>query len=135
MSNIDENFVYLRTLIQIFPPGATQYPIDLEERKDINTDQEVYREAIKKMKFSTKDNGKIDVKEIGHYSVYSNHKKQLQKFLVHEEKELGFVYDTYEQCITVLDLKGMMKWEKFPVIDSGPITNMFIDYNQDILYY
>ena len=54
---------------------------------------------------------------------------------MHEERKLGFIYDTVDQCITVLNLENMMPLEKMPVIESGEITNMFIDYRQDILYY
>ena len=73
--------------------------------------------------------------EIAEYSVYSNETKQLQFFIRHDELELGFIYDTYDQVITVLDLKSMKPLEKCEFIESGEITNMFIDYNENVLYY
>lgn len=62
----------MRTLTDVFEPGAKEYPIEIEERHDIDTEVEVYREAIKKIKFSSKDNGKVKMMEIGQFSVYSN---------------------------------------------------------------
>jgi len=63
-------------LIDVYQPDVGEYPIDIEERKDINPQEDVYREAIKKLKFSSKDNGmKIKMQEISQYSVYSNQKK------------------------------------------------------------
>jgi hypothetical protein len=49
--------------------------------------------------------------------------------------ELGFVYDTYNNGITILNLKDMMPLEKCEFIESGDITNMFIDYTLNTLYY
>ena len=45
------------------------------------------------------------------------------------------MYDTYEHCITVLNLRDMMKLESYPIIQSGGITDMFIDYHKNMLYY
>lgn len=46
---------------------------------------------------------------------------------------MGFVQDTTTKCILVIDLKTMEPLERQPEIDSGDITNMFI--NGDMLYY
>ena len=82
-----------------------------------------------------KEENQIKLNEIGEFSVYSNQKKKLQYLVRHEVKEIGFIYDTQEHYIIVLNLRDMMPFEKCPIINSGKITNMFIDKDHHILYY
>ena len=66
----------------------------------------------------------------GEFSVMSQYNKRLQKFCVHEEKELAFVYDNQEECIVILNTSSnskMVQNKKVPKIDSGAITDMYID--------
>ena len=49
--------------------------------------------------------------------------------------DLGFVYNFYNTRIVILNLKDMMPLKKCEFIDSGDITNMFIDSRLNTLYY
>ena len=60
----------------------------------------------------------------------SQYNKRLQKFCIHEDKELAFVYDNQEECIVILNTSAnskMVQNKRVPKIDSGSITDMFID--------
>jgi hypothetical protein len=86
ISDLDENYFYLRTLVNVYKPGDDQeIPIDLEEHDDINESKDIYRESIKKLKFTVDSSPMKKVKfegteyqmkmiEIGEYTVYSNEK-------------------------------------------------------------
>ena len=54
---------------------------------------------------------------------------------MHEGEQIGFVQDTTPKAcrIIVIDLKTMEPLDRQPEIDSGEITNMFID--GDMLYF
>ena len=54
---------------------------------------------------------------------------------MHEKLKLGFVFDTHQHYIRVINLTNMNPLEKRAFINSGQITNMFVDKNNDILYY
>jgi hypothetical protein len=51
----------------------------------------------------------------------------LQFFVAHEDKNVGFAYDTHKQCIRVINLKDMKKMDRHPLINSGQITELFVD--------
>lgn len=45
-----ENFIYLRQLNKIFEVGDEELDETIKERKDIDTEKEIYQETIKKLK-------------------------------------------------------------------------------------
>lgn len=54
---------------------------------------------------------------------------------MHEEMKLGFVYDTCDFCILIINLNDMKPYDKCPLIESGEITNMYIDYEDNLLKF
>ena len=56
-------------------------------------------------------------------------------FIKNEKLKLGFVYDTSNHRIVIIDLKTMESYQKLPYIETGQITHMFLDKEANILYF